>query len=360
LLLGSLALAGPATAVTKIATTTTCGNGLLNAGGQGLICRVTVVNRITASGGGSAKVTVRECSGAAGAPTAICATKVTNLKSPVTAVNQCNGSINGGGGTLRCSVQVINNFVGLSTGATRATVNQCVGSGSITTGCDPFPATTTGATITQCNGSANGGTLVGLTCTATGTKSSALAVKINQCNGSANGGGALVICSASIANKAVVGSSRLTYTGPTTATPGAMVTLSAKIRTSTGAAIAGASVTFTFNGVTRSAKTRSSGNASVVIAAPSKVGNYRIRIATPRDRTHAPASLSLFLRVATSGGLPNTSTLPPKAVPESGPAGFVLIGTFLLALVGCAWALEARRLKHASPGRNQRLNSYRR
>jgi len=84
-------------------------------------------------------------------------------------------------------------------------VNQCVGSGSITIGCDPFPATTSGATVTQCNGSANGGTLVELTCTVTGTKASSHNVTINQCNGSANGGGALVICSASISNKRVSG-----------------------------------------------------------------------------------------------------------------------------------------------------------
>jgi len=80
-------------------------------------------------------------------------------------------------------------------------VDQCVGSGGgITTGCDPFPATTSNATITQCNGSANGGTLVRLECTATGKSSSAHRVTINQCNGSTNGGGALVICSASVTN----------------------------------------------------------------------------------------------------------------------------------------------------------------
>ena len=201
LVLGSLALAGDAAAATKIAATTTCSNGVDNTGGLGLICRVTIVNTITASGG-SARVTVRECHGAAGNPQAACTTKVRNLTRPVTAVTQCNGSINGGGGTLRCSVRVTNNFIGLSPGATAATVNQCVGSGGgITTGCDPFPATTSGATITQCNGSANGGTLVGLTCTASGTKSSSHGVRINQCNGSANGGGALVICSASITNR---------------------------------------------------------------------------------------------------------------------------------------------------------------
>ncbi|HEY3073388.1 MAG TPA: hypothetical protein VGJ46_11290, partial [Candidatus Limnocylindrales bacterium] len=78
---------------------------------------------------------------------------------------------------------------------------------------------TTGATITQCNGSANGGTLVGLTCTATGTRPSSHGVRINQCNGSANGGGALVICSANIANRRIASSSSGTggTTGGTTA-----------------------------------------------------------------------------------------------------------------------------------------------
>jgi hypothetical protein len=202
LLLGSLAFASGATAAT-IAPTTTCSNGVDNTPGLGLICEVTVVNTITASGG-SAEVTVRECHGAAGDPEAACTTTTDVLTEPVTAVTQCNDATNGGGGTLRCSVDVTNDFVGVSPAPTAATVNQCVGSGDgITTGCDPFPATTTGATITQCNGSANGGTLVELTCTATGTESSALGVTINQCNDSTNGGGALVICSANIENNQV-------------------------------------------------------------------------------------------------------------------------------------------------------------
>jgi hypothetical protein len=216
LLLGSFALAGGAAASTKIASTTTCSNGVDNTGGLGLICQVTVVNTITAHGG-TARVTVRECHGAAGDPQASCSTRISNLTQLVTKVTQCNDSINGGGGTLRCSVKVTNQFVGASAGATAATVNQCVGSGSITTGCDPFPATTTSATITQCNGSAGGGTLVKLTCTASGTKSSVQGVRINQCNGSANGGGALVICSANISNRTVTAaeaSSSPTPTGP--------------------------------------------------------------------------------------------------------------------------------------------------
>jgi hypothetical protein len=214
LLTAGLVTSPPASAATKVASTTTCSNGVDNTGGLGLICQVTIVNTITRSGG-SSRTVVRECHGAAGAPQAACTTTRRNMNRVVTRVNQCNDSINGGGGTLRCSVRVTNNFVGMSPGSSVATVNECVGSGGgITTGCDPFPATTTGATITQCNGSANGGTLVGLRCTASGTKSSSLGVRINQCNGSANGGGSLVICSANITNRRI--SQASTTTGGTT------------------------------------------------------------------------------------------------------------------------------------------------
>ena len=172
-------------------------------GGLGLICEVTVVNTITASGG-SATVTVRECHGAAGDPEAACTTETSVLTEPVTAVTQCNDAINGGGGTLRCSVEVTNNFIGVSPGATDATVNQCVGSGDgITTGCDPFPATTSGATITQCNGSANGGTLVELTCTASGTMSSTSASPSTSAMARPMGVEPWSICSANITNNAV-------------------------------------------------------------------------------------------------------------------------------------------------------------
>ncbi|MEA2619806.1 MAG: hypothetical protein QOC97_579 [Chloroflexota bacterium] len=223
LLLASLSIAGGVSAATTVGPTTTCSNGSPNTPGLGLICQVTVVNRIT-SHGGTATIVVRECHGAAGAPTASCRVTTWNLSRLVTKVTQCNDALNGGGATVRCSVRVTNDFVNMSTGATAATVNQCVGSGSITIGCDPFPATTTGATITQCNGSANGGTLVQLKCTASGTKPSSHGVTINQCNGSANGGGALVICSASIRNVRVSatttgGGSTPTGTGSTPTGP---------------------------------------------------------------------------------------------------------------------------------------------
>ncbi len=196
-------VAGAAT----VAPNTQCSNGLDNTGGLGLICEVTVVNQITATTG-TATVTIRECHGAAGAPTASCTNTTTTLAQPVTAVTQCNSSGNGGGSTVRCSALVTNNFAGVTPSPTAATVNQCVGSGDgITTGCNPYPANTTGAAITQCNGSANGGTLVGLNCLATGTTTSALLVTINQCNGSGNGGGSLVACTASIVNNVVAGPS---------------------------------------------------------------------------------------------------------------------------------------------------------
>jgi hypothetical protein len=213
---GSLTTSSPASAAVTIAPTTRCGNSILNTGGRGLICQVNVVNTITPSGG-SARVTVKECQGAADAETA-CTTTVIILTQPVTGVNQCNGSINGGGGTLRCRVRVTNNFYGLTPGITAASVNQCNGSGEsgvagVDIFCDPFPASTTGATITQCNGSANGGTLVELRCTATGTRPSARGVRVNQCNDAANGGGALVICTTILENNALAG------TPPPTVTP---------------------------------------------------------------------------------------------------------------------------------------------
>ena len=195
--------AGPASvpgaaAATIIGATTTCANGEDNTPGLGVICEVTILNTITATGG-SAEVTVRECHGAAGDPEAACTTETMTLTEPVTEVNQCNDSTNGGGGTLRCSVEITNTYVDESPSPSEVTVNQCVGSGDdIANDCDPFPATTTNATITQCNGSANGGTLVELRCTATGTESGAFDVTVNQCNDSTNGGGALVICSANI------------------------------------------------------------------------------------------------------------------------------------------------------------------
>jgi len=90
LLAASLIITTLPAAAATVGATTTCSNGVDNAGGKGLICDITVVNSITA-GGGSARVTIHECHGAAGAPTALCSTKTTNLVVAVTAITQCNG-----------------------------------------------------------------------------------------------------------------------------------------------------------------------------------------------------------------------------------------------------------------------------
>ena len=218
LLLSSLALATSASAAT-IGPTTTCNN---NVGNGGATCDVTVVNRITGSGG-SATVTVIECTGSAGVPRTSCTTTTRNLSTPVTHVTQCNGSVNGGGGQLLCTVTVTNNFVGINPTRPAVTVNQCNGSGESgaigsTIVCDPFPASTSGAVITQCNGTGNGGTLVGLICSATGKQPTGYGVTINQCNGSTNGGGTRTVCSASIRNNHIAAAPAAT-TGPVATPP---------------------------------------------------------------------------------------------------------------------------------------------
>jgi hypothetical protein len=127
-------------------------------------------------------------------------------------------------------------------------------------------------------------------------------------------------------------SPKLTYTGSTAAAPGATITLRATLKTSAGAAIAGKTVTFTLNGVTRSAKTSSSGLASVVTKAPTPLGTYPIKIAFAGDTTHARASTTASLRVRVAI-LPNTATLATTDVPGSGPTPVVFVGILLLAFV---------------------------
>ena len=83
-----------------------------------------------------------------------------------------------------------------------------------TEACTPL-GSTTNATVTQCNGSSNGGgTYAGepaVGCTVTGADS-ALPVTINQCNGTSNGGGSAATCMATVAD---VFTSASTTTTPT-------------------------------------------------------------------------------------------------------------------------------------------------
>jgi hypothetical protein len=194
-------------------------NGVNDTPGLTTTCQLVIVNNLTND------------PATTGSTVALNGGSPTTSSNLVTSVTQCNGSGNGGGGTLTCSVLITNNIsVTGPSPATSATVDQCVGSGGPPgyplgppepgnpDPCNPYPATTTSATITQCNGSASGGGLVAPSaCDASGTVSSTLPVSVNQCNGSVNGGGSTINCSvsltANVINVGAVGTTTTTTTG---------------------------------------------------------------------------------------------------------------------------------------------------
>ena len=174
-------------------------DSVFNTPGLGMDCTVTVVNNLDlATGITSSSTTYTRCSGDANTaltcegPTTVSSTEL------VTSISQCNSSLDGGGASMHCSVDVTNNIVGDAT-AVPATVNQCNdslgGGGIVLRACSPDPASTSGAAIDQCNNSDNGGGS-SLTCIVTpgSTTSAALYVTVSQCNYSANGGGSLIVC----------------------------------------------------------------------------------------------------------------------------------------------------------------------
>ncbi len=191
-------------------------NGEQNVGGQQVHCTITIVNYIDAGGGLAgtppSTLTMERCVGAAGPVSGLACTTTgpTLLTEPVTSVNQCNGSGNGGGGIVRCTVSIVNHFAEQPGAIVPATVYQCVGSLITGTGAPGSctPANTSGitsigeATVGQCNNSGNGGTSVGFICNVEfgSTMATTFPVNINQCNGSAEGGGALTECEASVTN----------------------------------------------------------------------------------------------------------------------------------------------------------------
>ena len=167
-----------------------------------MTCTVEVVNTVDGGTTGSTTTVTRQCLLGPCAPGN--GTFTTSSTSLVTDIDQCNDSDNDAAHPINCSVVVTNNIREDAPGAlpvTTATSNQCVGSatGSGTMSCQPFPATTTGATVTQCNGSGNGGGgRVVCTVATSSTVSAAVPVTIRQCNGSGNPGGSTVTCSARI------------------------------------------------------------------------------------------------------------------------------------------------------------------
>lgn len=208
LLIAVLALTfGPSGGTASAAQTIAQCNNIDNTGGLGLTCEVTVSNNLDlATGVESSTVYIKECHGAANTAPSSCTESTTSYDTLTTSVSQCNYAEEGGGSSVICTVRVVNNITG-DASTTGATINQCNGSGAgggtePTLNCDPYPATTSSATITQCNGSVNGGGgSLRVTCTVLPSVMSAqLPVAVNQCNNSANGGGSTVTCSASLSN----------------------------------------------------------------------------------------------------------------------------------------------------------------
>lgn len=89
----------------------------------------------------------------------------------------------------------------------------------------------------------------------------------------------------------------LRSTGSTKAAGGAPITLSATLKTRSGTAISGETVTFTLNGVTLMATTNASGVASVQTPAPDAHGSYPITVTFAGDATYSPSSTRATLRV---------------------------------------------------------------
>jgi hypothetical protein len=194
--------------------------------GYQVTCTVSVDNYTSPSGGTISTVTTSACLAAAGVVYPSCplnlgpVVSTTSSFQLVTSVNQCNGIANGAGSNVYCNVTVTNH-IPAGTTESGVTVDQCVGSAATSTqACAPL-GSTTNATVTQCNGSANGGgtyaSELAAGCTVTGADS-ALPVTINQCNGTSNGGGSAVTCMATVSDVFVPAST--TSTTPTPAASG--------------------------------------------------------------------------------------------------------------------------------------------
>jgi hypothetical protein len=217
-LLAGIAMFGlftPNAAQAAVASVAQCNGQIAGPGATTVMnCDVTVVNTINGGLRSSVVTTSAIC---ANSP-CVGGTSSQSFSDVVTSIAQCNGSDNDAAHPINCNVSVTNFISADTPGAqpvTAATVNQCVGSGSI--GCTPNPASTTNATVTQCNGSGTGGG-GSVICTVPGsTISPAIPIMINQCNGTGNPGGSIVTCSAQITTNITAAAVTHTTTPPTTA-----------------------------------------------------------------------------------------------------------------------------------------------
>jgi subtilase family serine protease len=88
----------------------------------------------------------------------------------------------------------------------------------------------------------------------------------------------------------------LTYTGPTSGTHNVAITMSARL-TRSGVAISGASISFTFNAKAYTAKTATTGVASVKVTLPSKAGSYTVTVKYAGSTAYAASTVSKVITV---------------------------------------------------------------
>lgn len=274
-----------------------------------LRCTVTVVNTISGTSTHSTTTVTRLCTlGPCSTPNGTFRTESASL---VTTVRQCNSSDNDAAHTIDCAVTITNTINEGTPDArplTGATVNQCVGSGGGSAGCQPFQASA-GAMVTQCNGSANGGGgMVHCTVEASSRVSRAIPVTVNQCNGTGNPGGSVITCRTSVTTN-VIGPAAVAVAATPAAKPPASTT-GTPTQTPTKTATATATKT--------AARTTATTAATTVAPAP-------VRFAQPLSDSAATAAES------TSG-------------PERG--GLLLLGVGLL-LAAAITALIFRRFAPA-------------
>ena len=291
---------------------------------------VTAIDPISGVASGTAHVKVTECTGPASGrldPSFLtCSTDEHDLVNLVTHVKQCNAVGYGGGNVLECSVDVTTNFVGVSPQAILdATVNQCnvpEFAGLDKTGCDPFPATTTNATITQCNDSSYGGGQEDFNCLATGnTTSASLSVTVNQCNNSNYGGGSWLDCSATLDTNIVP-----------LASPTPTATVTAAPPTPTLAPTPSLAPTPTVAATPTSAATPTVAPTPTLAATPAPTPTLA---ATPAP---TPTLAATPAPTPTPSELPDTSTAMPSTTPQS-PSGGLGLPLLLIAIVLLAFPM---------------------
>jgi hypothetical protein len=175
----------------------------------------------------------------------------------------------------------------------------------------PGAAVTLSATLTASGGAALSGksvsftlngTTYGATTNASGgasvTTTAPAAVGTYTVGASFAGDGVNAASSTSASLKVAKVATTVKYTGPTSAARNSTVTLSASVKTSTGAAVAGVTVTFSFGGHTYAGVTNASGVATATATAPSAKGNTKVTATFAGTAAYAGSSATATIRVS--------------------------------------------------------------